>query len=112
MGPFDFPTVQWARKMTGLNQQFAALSGDDLQKLTNYLTKLTDFREQGGELTDQQLQVIMQNLHLKTLVKLEPLKQGNVYVEFTGGGFEYERFLLRPDGRMPNHKYESQKASS
>jgi hypothetical protein len=51
----------------------------------------------------------MQSLHTRDLVKLEPTK-GGVLVEFTGGGFEYERFLLRPDGKVPNHKYESKKA--
>lgn len=111
MGPFDFSTVQWARRMTALNQNFAGMSPDDLVKLSNYLEKLAEFRQSGGELTDQQLQVILQNLHGKTLVKLEPLK-GNVMVEFSGGGFEYERFLLRADGRMPNHKYDAKKATS
>lgn len=107
---FDFSTVQWARKMTALTQQFADLSATDLSKLGNFLDKLADLRHHEGELTDQQLQLILQHLHLKKLVRLEPLGRGNVMVEFTGGGYEYERFLLRPDGRMPNHKYESKKA--
>ena len=107
-GPVDFPTVQWARKMSALAQNFAGLSPDDLRKLSNFLDKLADLRQQEGELSDQQLQVIMQGLRTKELVKLE-LQKGGIYVEFSGGGFEYERFLVRVDGKVPNGRYQTKK---
>jgi hypothetical protein len=102
MGPTDFASVQWARKMTTLVQNFAGLSPTDLRKFSNFLDKLADFRQNEGELSEQQLQVMMQALRTKELVKLETHK-GGAYVEFTGGGFEYERFLIRPDGKVPNN---------
>lgn len=108
-GPVDFQTVQWARKMTALAQNFSGLSPNDLRQLNNFLGKLAQFRENEGELSEQQLQVIMQGLRTKELVRLETHK-GGVYVEFTGGGFEYERFLIRADGKVPNSRYESKKA--
>jgi hypothetical protein len=108
-GPVDFPTVQWARKMSALAQNFAVLAPADLRKLSNFLDKLADLRQQEGELTEQQLQVIMQGLRSKELVRLE-LAKGGVLVEFSGGGFEYERFLLRADGKVPNSRYETKKA--
>jgi hypothetical protein len=108
MGPTDFATVQWARKMTSLVQNFTDLSPTDLRKSSDFLDKLADFRQNEGELSEQQLQVIMQALHTKTLVKLETHK-GGAHVEFTGGGFEYERFLIRPDGKVPNSYYETKR---
>lgn len=108
-GPVDFPTVQWARKMSALAQNFAGLAPADLRKLSNFLDKLADLRQQEGELTEQQSQVIMQGLRSKELVKLE-LAKGGVSVEFSGGGFEYERFLLRADGKVPNNRFETKKA--
>jgi hypothetical protein len=107
-GPVDFPTVQWARKMSALAQNFAGVAPADLRKLSNFLDKLAALREQSGELSEQQVQVIMQGLRSKELVKLE-LEKGGVFVEFAGGGFEYERFLVRADGKMPNSRYESKK---
>lgn len=107
-GTVDFATVQWARKMSVLAENFAGLSPTDLRKLGNLLDRLADFREAEGELTDQQLQVILQSLHTKELVRLEAEK-GGALVEFSGGGFEYERFLIRADGKVPNFRYESQK---
>jgi len=109
MEPIDFATVQWARKMNALTQNFANLTPADLRKLSNFLEELADFRENEGELSEQQLQVIFQSLHTKTLTRLETHK-GGVFVEFTGGGFEYERFLIRVDGKMPNSRYETKKA--
>jgi hypothetical protein len=53
--------------------------------------------------------VILQNLYSKDLVRLEPHK-GGIYVEFSGGGFEYERFLVRADGKVPNNRYEAKKS--
>lgn len=110
-GPIDFATVQWARKMGTLTQNFAGLSPTDLRKLSNFLKELADFRENEGELSAQQLQVILQGLHVRDeLVKLEPHK-GGAFVEFRGGGYEYERFLVRADGKVPNNRYEMKKAS-
>jgi hypothetical protein len=105
----DFSTVQWARKMTALAPHFAALSPADLRKLSSFLEHLANLRQQEGELSEPQWQVIMQGLHTKELVKLEADK-GGVRVEFSGGGFEYERFLVRSDGKVPNSRYESKKA--
>ncbi len=50
--------------------------------------------------------VILQNLYNKTLTQIHADK-GGVVVEFTGGGYEYERFLVRTDGRVPNSRYEA-----
>lgn len=107
-GPVDFPTVQWARKMSALAQSFAGLAPADLRKLSNFLDRLADLRQQEGELSDQQLQVIMQGLRSKELVRLQ-LEKGGVFVEFSGGSFEYERFLVRADGKVPNSRYETKK---
>ncbi len=107
-GPVDFSTVQWARKMTALVQNLGEHTPDDLRKLGVFLTMWADFQQNEGELSEQQLQVIMQNLHTKELVRLATHK-GGAFVEFTGGGFEYERFLVRPDGKVPNNRYEAKK---
>ncbi len=58
------------------------------------------------QLSDQQMTVILQNLYDKTLTQIQADK-GGVVVEFTGGGYEYERFLVRTDGRVPNSRYEA-----
>ncbi|MFN8456355.1 MAG: hypothetical protein U0401_17085 [Anaerolineae bacterium] len=109
-GPVDFPTVQWARKMSVLAQHFAGVAPADLRKLSNLLDKLAGLREQEGELSEPQLQVVLQGLRSKELVKLEQEK-GGVLVEFSGGGFAYERFLLRADGKVPNSRYETKKTA-
>ena len=111
LNPSDFASVQYGRKMVALAQQFAGVSPDDLRKFSGFLDKLADLRQAEVELSEAQLSVIMQNLRSKELVRLEAAK-GGITVEFTGGGFEYERFLLRDDGRMPNNRYESKKESS
>jgi hypothetical protein len=105
----DFATVQWSRKMTAAVQNLSGLSPTDLKKLAGFLDKLAELRQQETELSEQQLQVILQNLHTKNLVRLEPHK-GGVTVEFSGGGFEYERFLVRADGKVPNNRYEAKKS--
>lgn len=110
-GPVDFPTVQWARKMTTLSQHFKGLSPTDLRKLSNFLEKLAEFRESNAELSEPQMQVIMQCLHLRDEITRLEIQKGGVYVEFTGGGYEYERFLLRDNGKVPNNRYETKKAS-
>ncbi|MDX1522453.1 MAG: hypothetical protein R3264_12575 [Anaerolineae bacterium] len=108
-GPVDFSTVQWARKMGVLAQNFDGLSPVDLRKLVNFLEKLADLRASEGELTEKQLQVILQGLHIRdALTRLETHK-GGIYVEFTGGGYEYERYLIRQDGKVPNSRYETKK---
>ena len=109
LNPSDFASVQWGRKLMTLAQPLNVLSPGELQKLAQFLNQWAKLRENGAELSEAQISVILQNLRLKDLVKLETQK-GGVYVEFTGGGFEYERFLLRDDGRMPNSRYESKKS--
>lgn len=104
----DFATVQWSRKMTALMQSFGSMTPTDLRKLSSFLAVLSDFRDDGGELSEQQLQVILQGLHTKDLVKLE-IHKGGVFVEFSDGGFAYERFLIRADGKVPNNRYEAKK---
>jgi hypothetical protein len=63
---------------------------------------------EGIQLSDQQLTVILQNMFGKGLTQIQADKVG-VVVEFTGGGFEYERFLVRADGRVPNSRYEAER---
>ena len=109
LNPSDFASVQYGRKMSTLAQQFTGVSPDDLRKFSAFLSRLADLRENEVELSVRQLTVIMQNLRTKELTKLEPGK-GGILVELTGGGFEFERFLLREDGRMPNSRYRSKKA--
>ena len=109
LNPSDFASVQYGRKMSTLAQHFAGVSPDDLRKFGTFLQKLADLRENEGALSPQQLNVIMQNLRTKELTSLA-VHKGSIMVEFTGGGFEYERFLLRDDGRMPNNRYDAKKA--
>lgn len=104
----DFAAVQWARKMAAAIEPLSGLPPDELGKLGHFLQILADFRAAGGELSAPQLQVILQNLHTRQLVRLEPDK-GGVLVEFSGGGFAFERFLIRDDGRVPNFRYEAKK---
>ena len=104
----DFATVQWARKMTAIGQNLADLSAEELQTLGQFLGRLADFKQNGGELSSAQWQVIMQNLYSKKLVRLEPDK-GGALAEFSGGGFKFERFLIRSDGKVPNFRYEAKK---
>jgi len=110
VGPVDFSTVQWARKMVALGQQLAGLSPTDLRKLSNFLKKLAALRDGEATLSEQQLQVIMQSLHLRDELTILEARKGGVYVEFTGGGYAYERFLIREDGKVPNSRYETKKA--
>jgi hypothetical protein len=107
----DFASVQWARKMNADLESLLARPGDDLQKIAHLLEKLAPLKEADQWPTEAQMTVLLQNLHTKELVLLEGVRGGNLMVEFRGGGYEYERFLLREDGRMPNHKYEAKKAA-
>ncbi len=108
LNPSDFASVQWGRKMSTIAQHFAGVSPADLRKFSSFLIQLANLRENAGQLSEQQVVIIMQNLRSKTLTRLEVAK-GGIRVEFTGGGYEYERFLIRQDGRMPNGRYEAKK---
>lgn len=108
MSTTDFASVQWAQKIANTLQPLNDLSSEDLKKLGQLLTELAHLRAEGAVPTPAQMTVILQNLHTKNLNLLEAVK-GGLMVHFSGGGFEFERFLLREDGRIPNHKYESKK---
>lgn len=106
----DFASVQWARRVGGELEPLLARSGDELQKIGCLMSALGKLKAADITPTAAQMTVLLQNLHTKNLEALEARRGGNLMVHFTGGGYEYERFLLRADGRVPNHKYESQKA--
>lgn len=108
LNPSDFASVQYGRKMAALARHFDGISPADLRKFAGFLEQLAALRAGEMALTDAQLTVIFQNLRSKELVSLQPHK-GGVLVELTGGGFEYERFLVRDDGRMPNNRYDAKK---
>jgi hypothetical protein len=107
----DFAAVQWARRMTEAIEPLRALEYRDLARLGPLIVAMATLEEKETRLTDQQLAVILQNVFSKDLAKIQADK-GGVLVEFTGGGFEYERFLVRPDGRVPNSRYEAEPAKS
>jgi hypothetical protein len=109
LNPSDFNSVQFGRKMSALAVQFEGIKPDDLRRFALFLEQLAALREAEAALSEAQLNVIFQNMRTKELVKLEAHK-GGVMVEMQGGGFEFERFLVREDGRMPNSRYESKKA--
>ena len=102
----DFAAVQWARRMTDALGPLRALEPGDLARLVPLLKVMVAIADQGVQLSEQQLAVILQNMFNKTLTQVRADK-GGVLVEFTGGGFEYERFLVRADGRVPNSRYEA-----
>jgi len=103
----DFAAVQWARRMAEALGPLQALEPDELSRLVPLLEGMVSLAHQGGvQLSDQQMTVILQNLFNKTLTQIQ-VDKGGVVVEFTGGGFEYERFLIRADGRVPNSRYEA-----
>ncbi len=106
----DFASVQWARRVSGEIEALSVRSAEELQKIGRLLTELSKLKAADATPTAAQMTVLLQNLHTKNLESLEAIRGGNLMVHFTGGGYEYERFLLRADGRVPNHKYESQKA--
>ena len=105
----DFAAVQWARRMAEAIGPLRALESHDLSRLTPLILAMATLGEREIRLTDQQLTVILQNTFAKDLARIQADK-GGVLVEFTGGGFEYERFLVRPDGRVPNSRYEAEPA--
>jgi hypothetical protein len=102
----DFAAVQWARRMIEVLRALRDLESGDLGRLIPLINGMANLAEQGVQLSDQQLTVILQNMFNKALTRLQA-DQGGVWVEFTGGGFEYERFLVRADGRVPNSRYEA-----
>jgi hypothetical protein len=104
----DFAAVQWARQMSELLKPLRELEGDDLKRLAPLIEGMSQLAEEGVRLSDQQLTVILQNMLTKTLTSLRADK-GGVTAEFSGGGFAYERFLIRQDGRVPNSRYEAKK---
>jgi hypothetical protein len=105
----DFAAVQWARRMTEVLGAVRNLEPGELGRLVPLVSGMANLAEQGVPLSDPQLTVILQNMFNKTLARLQADK-GGVVVEFTGGGFEYERFLIRADGRVPNSRYEAKTA--
>lgn len=102
----DFAAVMWARRMSEALGGLRRLGADDLGRLVSLIEGMAKLAEQGIQLSDQQLAVILQNLFNKTLSHIEANK-GGVLVQFSGAGFEYERFLVRTDGRVPNNRYEA-----
>jgi hypothetical protein len=109
VGPVDFAAVQWARRISARLETPDKLSAEDQQKIASLLEHLASLRVDGVTPTSAQVTVLLQNLYTKNLTELCAQK-GGLSVEFKGGGYEYERFLLREDGRVPNYRYESKKA--
>lgn len=102
----DFNAVMWARRTAEALEPLRGLDASDLGRLTSLIQAMSDLAEVGVRLSDQQFSVILQNMYSKSLTQVQADK-GGVLVEFTGGGFEYERFLVRSDGRVPNSRYEA-----
>ena len=108
--PIDFAAVQWARRRSTDLEPILALSAPDLQKIADFLEQLAALKTTEVTPTPAQMTVLLQYLHTKNLESLEAAK-GGLTVRFSGAGFEYECFLLRADGRMPNNKYQSKRAA-
>ena len=102
----DFNAVMWARHAAKALEPLRSLEASDLGRLIPLVQAISDLAEAGIRLSDQQLAVILQNMYGKNLVQVQADK-GGILAEFTGGGFEYERFLVRSDGRVPNSRYEA-----
>jgi hypothetical protein len=83
------------------------LEPGELSRLAPLLEGLVSLAEAEIQLSEQQATVILQNMYDKTLIQIRADK-GGIVIEFTGGGFEYERFLVRADGRVPNNRYEAE----
>jgi hypothetical protein len=103
----DFAAVQWSRRIADALRPLQNLTHEDLRRLLPLIQGMSELPEEAA-LTDEQLGVILQNMFAKDLVRIRPDK-GSVLVEFSGGGFEYERFLIRSDGRVPNSRYEAKR---
>jgi hypothetical protein len=104
--PADFSAVMWARRMAEALEALRGLEVDDLSRLVPLIEGMAALTKQGERLSDQQLRVILENMYAKTLAQVQA-DRGGVLVEFTGGDFEHERFLIRADGRVPNNRYEA-----
>jgi len=104
----DFAAVQWSRRMAEALKGLRGLEADDLKRLAPLIEGMVNLTEGGIQLSDQQLMVILQNMVNKHLTQIQ-VDKGGVVVEFTGGGFEYERFLVRADGRVPNSRYQAKR---
>jgi hypothetical protein len=104
----DFAAVMWARRMSEALEGLRRLGADDLGRLLPLIQGVAEMAKQGTQLSDAQLTVILQHLSHKTLMRIEADK-GGVLVEFSGESFEYERFLVRADGRVPNNRYEARR---
>ena len=102
----DFAAVQWARRMAEALGPLRALEPGELSRLAPLLEGMLSLAEGEIQLSDQQSTVILQNMYSKDLTQIRADK-GGVVVEFTGGGFVLERFLVRADGRVPNNRYEA-----
>ncbi len=105
----DFDAVMWARHAAEALEPLRSLEASDLGRLTPLIRAMADLAERGVRLSDQQFTVLLQNMYSKSLTQVHAEK-GGILVEFTGGGFEYERFLVRSDGRVPNSRYEAEVA--
>jgi hypothetical protein len=104
----DFAAVQWSRRMAEALEGLRGLEAEDLRRLGPLIEGMVNLTEGGIQLSDQQLTVILQNMFNKHLTQIQ-VDKGGVVVEFTGGGFEYERFLVRADGRVPNSRYQAKR---
>jgi hypothetical protein len=104
----DFAAVQWSRRMAEALKGLRGLEADDLKRLAPLIEGMVNLTEGGIQLSDQQLMVILQNMVNKHLTQIQ-VDKGGVVVEFTGGGFEHERFLVRADGRVPNSRYQAKR---
>lgn len=107
----DYESVRWGRKAQNELGPLLERPATDLHKLATLLQELAALKAEDVTPTEAQMTVLLQYLHVRNLDSLKASK-GGLMVELSGGGYEYERFLLREDGRMPNHKYESRKASA
>jgi hypothetical protein len=110
VGPVDFAAVQWARRTAVKLDSPADLTAEDRLKVNYLLERLAGLKAEGFTPTPAQLTVLLQYMYTKKLGKLT-VEKGGLAVELSGGGYEYERFLLKEDGRVPNYRYESKKAS-
>jgi hypothetical protein len=102
----DFAAVQWARRMAEALEPLRVLEPGELSRLAPLLEGMVNLAEGEIQLSDQQSTVILQNMYSKDLTQMRADK-GGIVAEFAGGGFEYERFLIRADGRVPNNRYEA-----
>ncbi len=105
----EFATVQWARKQNAALSPFLALPPEEMAKMGRLLSALAQLKAAGHTPTPPQLTILLQHLHTQQLEWLRGEK-GGLMVRFRGGGFEFEEFLIRQDGRVPNHKYTSKRA--